>query len=202
MEIKELKKKDHKKVIQYAIKGMHFGLYLKDKFLLNAYGKYFWYLEYTNVTQIIAVYEGDKLLGVLLADMKGEKKPYKSFRKKLYIKFIDFIQKLFFKGGVMPYEEANKEMFRAYSERYTPDGEIRFLAADPDAKVKGVGTMLLNELARRENGKELYLFTDDQCTYQFYEHRGFEKIGEKDIVLELDNTINLKCLLYHKKLQT
>lgn len=202
MEIKELKKKDHKKVIQYAIKGMHFGLYLKDKFLLNAYGKYFWYLEYTNVTQIIAVYEGDKLLGVLLADMKGEKKPYKSFRKKLYIKFIDFIQKLFFKGGVMPYEEANKEMFRAYSERYTPDGEIRFLAADPDAKVKGVGTMLLNELARRENGKELYLFTDDQCTYQFYEHRGFEKIGEKDIVLELYNTINLKCLLYHKKLQT
>ena len=202
MEIRELKKKDHKKVIQYAIKGMHFGLYLKDKFLLNAYGKYFWYLEYTNATQIIAVYEGDKLLGVLLADMKGEKKPYKSFRKKLYIKFIDFIQKLFFKGGVMPYEEANKEMFRAYSERYTPDGEIRFLAADPDAKVKGVGTMLLNELARRENGKELYLFTDDQCTYQFYEHRGFEKIGEKDIVLELDNTINLKCLLYHKKLQT
>lgn len=202
MEIRELKKKDHKKVIQYAIKGMHFGLYLKDKFLLNAYGKYFWYLEYTNATQIIVVYEGDRLLGVLLADMKGEKKPYKSFRKKLYIKFIDFIQKLFFKGGVMPYEEANKEMFRAYSERYTPDGEIRFLAADPDTKVKGVGTMLLNELARRENGKELYLFTDDQCTYQFYEHRGFEKIGEKDIVLELDNTINLKCLLYHKKLQT
>ena len=105
---------------------MHFGLYLKDKFLLNAYGKYFWYLEYTNATQIIAVYEGDKLLGVLLADMKGEKKPYKSFRKKLYIKFIDFIQKLFFKGGVMPYEEANKEMFRAYSERYTPTEKYVF----------------------------------------------------------------------------
>lgn len=73
MEIRELKKKDHKKVIQYAIKGMHFGLYLKDKFLLNSYGKYFWCLEYTNASQIIAVYEGDKLLGVLLADMKGEK---------------------------------------------------------------------------------------------------------------------------------
>ena len=55
MEIKELKKKDHKKVIQYAIKGMHFGLYLKDKF-----------------------------------------------------------------------EEANKEMFRAYSERYTPTEKYVF----------------------------------------------------------------------------
>lgn len=201
MEIKELKKKDHKKVIQFAIKGMHFGLYLKNKFLLNSYGKYFWCLEYTNASQIIAVYEGEKLLGALLADMKGEKKPYKSFGKKLYIKFIDFIQKIFFKGGVMPYDEANKEMFRAYTEHYNPDGEIRFLAADPDAKVKGVGTMLLNELAKRENGKEIYLFTDDQCTYQFYEHREFERVGEKDIVLELDNLINLKCLLYRKFLK-
>lgn len=201
MEIKALKKKDHKKVMQYAIKGMHFNLYLKNKFFLYAYGKYFWCLEYTNASQIIAAYEDERLSGVLLAEMKGETKPYKSFGKKLYIKFIDFIQKVFFKGGVMPYEEANKEMVKAYSERYTPDGEIRFLAADPDAKVKGVGTMLLNELARRENGKEIYLFTDDQCTYQFYEHRGFERVGEKDIVLALDGKINLKCLLYRKILK-
>ena len=81
MEIKELKKKDHKKVIQYAIKGMHFNLYLKNKFLLYAYGKYFWYLEYTNASQIIAAYEGDKLLGVIIVDMKNEAKPYKSLWK-------------------------------------------------------------------------------------------------------------------------
>lgn len=89
MEIKELKKKDHKKVIQYAIKGMHFNLYLKNKFLLYAYGKYFWYLEYTNASQIIAAYEGDKLLGVIIVDMKNEAKPYKSFWKTCYIKLID-----------------------------------------------------------------------------------------------------------------
>ena len=83
MEIKELKKKDHKKVIQYAIKGMHFNLYLKNKFLLYAYGKYFWYLEYTNASQIIAAYEGDKLLGVIIVDMKNEAKPYKSFWKQI-----------------------------------------------------------------------------------------------------------------------
>ena len=91
-------------------------------------------------------------------------------------------------------------MFAAYTKYHTPDGEIRFLAANPDSKVKGIGTYLLNELSIREAGKEIYLFTDTNCTYQFYERRGFERAGEKEIVLELSDDINLKCLLYRKKL--
>ena len=41
IEIKDIRKKDHKKAIQFAIKGMHFDWYLDNKFLLNAYGRYF-----------------------------------------------------------------------------------------------------------------------------------------------------------------
>lgn len=200
MEIKKLQKKDWNKVIGYAIKGMHFDEYLKNNFLLKAYGRYFWYLEYTNATQVIAAYEGDELLGVLVVDMKNKPKPNKSFLKSIYIVLVDFIQKLFFGGGVMPYNEANKEMLAKYKKEYSPDGEIRFLAANPDSKTKGVGTFLLNELAKREHGKEIYLFTDTNCTYQFYEKRGFERIGEKEIVLELSGDVDLKCLLYRKQL--
>ena len=100
MEIKKLQKKDWNKVIGYAIKGMHFDEYLKNNFLLKAYGRYFWYLEYTNATQVIAAYEGDELLGVLVVDMKNKPKPNKSFLKSIYIVLVDFIQKLFFGGGV------------------------------------------------------------------------------------------------------
>lgn len=200
MQIKELDKKDFKKVIQYAIEGMHFEKYMENNFLLQAYGRYFWYLEYTNATQVIAAYEQDELLGVLVADMKDEPKPYKSFWKELYVKIIDIVQKIFF-GGIMSYNEANKEMFEKYTENYKPDGEIRFLAANPNGKIKGVGTCLLNELSKREMGKEVYLFTDTNCTYQFYERRGFERAGEKEIVLELSDDVGLKCLLYRKKLQ-
>lgn len=200
MEIKELRKKDWGKVIKYAIKGMHFDEYLKNNFLLKAYGRYFWYLEYTNATQVIAAYEGDELLGVLVVDMKDKPKLNKSLLKSIYIGLVDFIQKLFFGGGVMPYNDANKEMFVEYKKEYSPDGEIRFLAANPDSKTKGVGTFLLNELIKREQGKEIYLFTDTNCTYQFYEKRGFERIGEKEIVLELSGDVNLKCLLYRKQL--
>lgn len=200
MEIKELKRKDFQKVIQYAIAGMHFEEYLKNKFILNAYGRYFWYLEYTNATQVIAAYEGSELLGVLAAAIKGERKPYKSIGKSLYVKFIDVIQNLFFGGGIMPYNAANKKMFDKYTAHYTPDGEIRFLAANPESKAKGTGTFLLDELIRREAGKEIYLFTDTNCTYQFYEHRGFERVGEQKIVLELSGEVDLKCLLYRRKL--
>ena len=200
MQIKEIKKKDFKKVIEFAIKGMHFEEYLKNRFILNAYGRYFWYLEYTNATQVIAAYKEDELLGVLVVDMKNEQKPYKSFWKSVYIKFVDVIQNLFFGDGVLPYNEANKLMYARYTEHYKPDGEIRFLAANPDCTVKGVGTFLLNELARIKQGKEIYLYTDTNCTYQFYEHRGFERIGEQDVVLELQGDVDLKCLMYRKKL--
>lgn len=83
----------------------------------------------------------------------------------------------------------------------TPDGEIIFLAADPDCKVKGIGTALLNALEQKEKGKLLYLYTDDGCTYQFYEHRGFERVEEKEIVLEMPKgKVPLKCFVYSKRI--
>lgn len=139
-------------------------------------------------------------LHVPIADIYGETKCYKSFSKSIYIKFIDFIQKHFYKGSIDLYDNTNKKLLAKYKRENAPDGEIRFLAANPNLKIKGIGTMLLQELEKREKGKEVYLFTDDQCTYQFYEHRGFEKVGEKDIVLDLNKKIPLKCLLYRKKL--
>ena len=97
LEIKELNKKDYNKVIQYAIKGMHFSIYRENKFELNLYGRYFWYLELLNATQVISAYIENELAGVLIADFKSEEKVYKSFWKSLYVKTFDWIQKIFLK---------------------------------------------------------------------------------------------------------
>ncbi len=86
-----------------------------------------------------------------------------------------------------------------YGRRNHPDGEIIFLAANPNIKVKGIGSLLLQEFERREKGKQIYLYTDDACTYQFYEHRSFDRVGEKDVLLHIRNKqVRLKCLLYGK----
>ena len=199
IEIKDIRKKDHKKAIQFAIKGMHFDWYLDNKFLLNAYGRYFWYLEINRATQILAAYADGEFVGVLLAEVKSEEKKYQSFLQKIYIKIVDVMQRTFFKGGADLYEDTTKELLAHYLKSNMPDGEILFLAADPDCRIKGIGTALLNALEEKEEGKTLYLYTDDACTYQFYEHRGFERAEEKEIILKMPKgRVPLKCFVYSK----
>lgn len=201
IEIKDIRKADYKKAIQFAITGMHFDWYLDNQFLLNAYGRYFWYLAINRATQIFAAYVDGEFAGVILAEIKGEEKKQESFHQKIYIKFVNMIQKIFFRGGAGLYENTTKEQLAHYLKFNVPDGEIIFLAADPDCKVKGIGTALLNALKQKEKGKLLYLYTDDACTYQFYEHRGFERVEEKEIVLEMPKgKVPLKCFVYSKRI--
>ena len=202
IEITEIRKQDYKKAIQFAIKGMHFDWYLDSDFLLNAYGRYFWYLEINRATQILAAYVDNKFVGVLLAEMYAEEKKQNNIFQKVYVKFVDIIQKTFFKDGAGLYEETTKAQLKKYLQNHKPDGEIIFLAADPDCKVKGVGTALLNALEKREQGKTIYLHTDDACTYKFYEHRGFVRKEETDIVLEMPKgKVPLKCFVYSKVIE-
>lgn len=143
---------------------------------------------------------GGQLVGILMADMKNEPKQYSSFWRKLYVKIFKAIMTVAVKGGPDIYDEANKAMFQKYVNRAIPDGEICFLAVDPTIHGKGIGTQLLNELSRREKGKLIYLYTDDYCTYQFYEHKGFERVEEKKIEMEIGGkTVPLTCLLYSKQ---
>ena len=199
LEIRNLDKSDYKKAIRFAIKGMHFDWYLNSSFLLEAYGRHFWYLEMNRATEILAAYSDGIFAGVLLAEIYGEEKKHQSWYEKLYVRFVDIIQRTFFKHGAGLYEETVKDQLSHYLANNKPNGEIIFLAADPDAKIKGIGSALLGELEKKLPGKILYLHTDDACTYQFYERRGFTRVEEQDIVLEMPKgRVPLKCFIYSK----
>ena len=201
VKIKQLQRKDFGKVIDFAIKGMNFNRYVDNPLALRLYGRYFLYLELERASQVLAAYMGDQLVGILMADMKNEPKQYSSLWRKLYVKIFKAIMAVVVKGGPDIYDEANKAMFNNYVSRTIPNGEICFLAANPTIHGKGIGTQLLEELSRREKGKLIYLYTDDNCTYQFYEHKGFERSEEKEIKMELQGkTVALTCLLYSKRL--
>lgn len=93
-------------------------------------------------------------------------------------------------------------MLAAYKEIHHPEGELNFFAVNPDIKGKGIGTKLLNEFEKQEVGKEIYLYTDSGSTYQFYEHRGFKVVGEKDIELDTyGEMVPLICVLFAKTLR-
>ena len=197
--IKAIEKKDYKKAIRFAIEGMHFDWYLDSRLLLQAYGRYFWYLEMNRATQILAAYIDGTFAGVLLAEIEGEEKRHRAWTEQLYVGIVNIIQKICFKKGAGLYEETIMAQREQCLKTVQPDGEILFLAADPDAKLKGIGSALLYALAEREKGKTVFLHTDDACTYQFYEHRGFQRVAEQDIVLEMPKgRVPLKCMVYSK----
>jgi len=199
IELRELKIKDLSKASAFAVKGMHFEKYTQNETLLKLYGRYFVYMEMERATQIIAAYDGEELAGVLMATVDGEKKKYHSFMRNLYVKIIGFVMDHLLGGAVSPYDDANGRMLSEYRRHEATDGEICFLAADPDIQGKGTGSKLLAELERRENGKKIYLFTDNNCTWQFYEHKGFKRVGEEEIDMDIaGNDVPLRCLLYAK----
>lgn len=196
-----IKKRDHRQAIQFAIIGMHFNWYLSNKLLLSLYGRYFWYQALERSTCVIAAYAGNELAGILLADIEGKAKACHSPWRALYVKIFEFLQQHLYPGSAGIYEQTNQELLTQYLQSQSPQGEIVFLAANPHLHIKGIGSILLQALESRENGKTVYLFTDNACTYQFYEHRGFTRACEKEIILELgDQKIPLQCLLYSKVL--
>jgi GNAT superfamily N-acetyltransferase len=199
--LQRLNPRDYGKAISFAINGMHFERYTQNKLALRLYGRYFLYLELKRATQVIAAYMQNKLVGILMADMKGEPKLGISFFKKQYIKLTDMVMSFVFKGGPDVYDTANKAMFKEYTKVAAPDGEICFLAADPAIQGRGIGTWLLAELESREKGKQIYLYTDDNCSYQFYEHRGFERVTEREIEMVISGkAVPLTCFIYSKRL--
>ena len=193
MQIKDLRKQDYKAAIKYAIKGMHLDWYVKNRTLLNLYGRYFWYLELNRATQIIAAYEGDTLAGILLADIQGE---YKLRYSPLRVPFIKIVNSILHVLSLdKSYNDANARLLKQCSNSSNVDGEIVFLTVNPKLPGKGIGSLLLAELEKRAKGKRLILYTDDGCNYHFYEHKGFRKAGEEKIRY---SDFFLRCFLYEK----
>lgn len=199
-QFKELRKEDIKTISSYAIVGMHFNQFFSNKFLLNLVGRYFFISQLNRATQVVAAYQGDNLAGVLLAEMKGESSYKGPWYRQVFIRTMDWLSSLIGKDGVDNYELANRELLDEYKQDNNHyDGEICFLAADPNTQAKGIGTALLNELTKRESGKKVIVYTDTSCTYQFYNHRGFKLEGSKKIMINFSSHTNsLECYLYSK----
>ena len=199
--IRNIDRKDYRRIQEFASAGMQFSMYTQNKAELYFYAKYFWYHELNRATQVLAAYMGDRLVGVLLADMKDEPKAAVSLWRRFYVKFVEWVMRIGYKGAADSYDEANKEMLAQFKKRNQPDGELNFFAVDPAINGKGIGSRLLDELVEREKGKLIYLFTNTGCSYQFYDRRGFERTDTRKIVIEVHGKqIPHDCFLYSKRL--
>lgn len=185
---------------RFAESGMHFSRYAGTGPALHLYGRDVVYEALLESTETHAVYDGEKLVGYLFARFEGDPKIKLPRWFSLYHRLFTAVMNLSGMGEAdKAYDEANEQMLQKLV--YQPDGEITLFAVDPDYAGHGIGTILLDSLAAKHKGKQIYLYTDDSCSYQFYEHRGFALTGKQKI--ELSGTPmegQLTCMLFTKTL--
>ncbi len=201
VKIEPLRKKDFNAAREFATEGMNLDWFTNNDRELYVYSRHYFYYELIKATVALGAYDGDTLVGFLLADMNDQPKVFRSFRYRLFVRIVTFIIDSAYKDASVPYDEANEEMVGAYKASHPLDGELSFFAVDPKAMGNGIGTLLLNELASLHKGKHIYLFTDSGCTYSFYPRRGFAEVGRKEITLNNHGKVTpLTCFLFSKTL--
>lgn len=200
MEFKPLRRRDYGKIQKFAITGMHLSKYTSNRFELYFYAKYFWYLELLRATRIYAAFDGEEFAGVLLLDLSGEEKAYRSWWAGKFVAFMEWIMARSYADMSDQYSEANEEMLADYKVSHHVDGELNFFLVNGAIVGKGVGSKLLAEAEKDLRGKRIYLYTDDGSTYQFYDKRGFARVDEKEISMPKDDElVKLTTMLYAKE---
>lgn len=196
--IREFNIADRAVAARFAMEGMHLDRYVENALERWIYEKYVIREALARSNYLIGAYRDDKLVGFLFGCFKGQPLPYRDsrfiFLQRLF-KLLERLSPSSSRGDA--YDAANRAM--KASLRSEPDVELVFFAIDPACKRKGVGTKLLAAFERACAGMDMFLRTDDACTYQFYEHRGFMRAAERDVAMGgSKGTFTLKCMMYVK----
>jgi len=201
IKIQRLKKQDLSKLANFSAIGMNFNRYTDSKTAEKLYAEYFVRDAWINSTVALAAYENDQLCGAIMARFKNEVLLGQSILDKIYVDSFQQIIGMVFDRNSYTYEQVNQAMLEDLQSKTNLDGEITLFAVDPARKDQGIGSKLLKSLEQQFSEKQVYLFTDGNCSYQFYQHRNFEQFDARRM-LEPGRKSNEKmtCFLFNKKL--
>lgn len=200
--IKPLEAQNAGRCAKFIVEGMNISKYIKSKKLQYLYSKFMFYQEFIESTDAFGVYVDNEFAGFILAGFDGMAKPYVPFKFRLYSHIFNLSSKLFDSHEINnSYKIANRAMKDEFLQRHSVDGEIKLFAVSSQYKGHGLGTKLLDKLATLHTGKNIYVYSDSNCDYQFYLHRGFEQVGIRQIVMGTKKyKIPLTCYMFYKTL--
>ena len=156
--------------------------------------------------QFVYYRENGKLLGFAGYSNKNSNKH--KFKKKFYT----FIKNRLYKSrsirdikALHEYENNYDYMPEELKSKY--DGEVSMQILDSSLRGKGIGKKMLSEvfdLAKKDNIKNLYIYTDDSCSYYIYESLGcnkvFDTVVENKEYGKLGNISSEHAYVYEKNL--
>ena len=174
-----MKYKDMKQAVNLLENEWNLGK--KESGATNDICAWIYLMEVLEETEQFVYYrENGKLLGFAGYSKNSSKK---HLLKK---KFYTFIKNRLYKSKSIKDLNALHEYEKNYD--YMPenlknkfDGEVSMLIIDTNLRGKGIGKKLLSDLfdlAKKDNIKNLYICTDDSCSYYIYETLGCKRLYE------------------------
>ena len=156
--------------------------------------------------QFIYYRKNGKLLGFAGYSKTNSKRHM--FKKKFYT----FVKNRLYKSKKIKNLDALHEYEKNYD--YMPedmkkrfDGEISIIIIDSCLRGKGIGKKLLSDifdLAKKDNIKNIYIYTDDSCSYYIYESLDCKRIYETTVEnkepRKLCSVSKEQAYIYSKKL--
>ncbi|PEX80655.1 GNAT family N-acetyltransferase [Bacillus cereus] len=144
----------------------------------------------------------NKIIGVILGDSNNDKNRLKRFHNTF--SFTYTLLKLFLTNKenkklikeFIKVQKTYKELIQGKEDHF--QGCIQLFIVSEESRGLGVGKTLMNSLfqyMRTEDVTSLYLYTDNNCNYGFYDKQNFKRVTEKEIAFESIQE-NLNIFLY------
>ncbi|QUG43931.1 GNAT family N-acetyltransferase [Psychrobacillus sp. INOP01] len=188
---RNLEKDDYEQIKQLINNAFNINGFIKDKKVLDLVLKF--YLQDCIVSSSFSkVAEKDnKVIGIILGNALKDKHRLKNtyniisiactlmkgiFISKVNKKAINVFWKI---------QKAYNEMFQGKEKNF--QGSIELFIVSQESRGLGVGGELLNSLTNYMKSmrvNSIYVFTDSECNYGFYDSKKFKRINEQEIIFE------------------
>ena len=140
---------------------------------------------------------GGKVVGVIFGAVDDAVPCFKHLLYDLTPYMITFLktseeERLGFCGYISKTRDVYERLVSGIEQEY--DGTLDFFAICKSAQGKGIGKLLWLELKayfEKKNVKRIYLYSDSECNFGFYESQGFKKRRQDEVLFEFDGESEL-----------
>ncbi|MFD1174509.1 GNAT family N-acetyltransferase [Oceanobacillus picturae] len=188
---RNLEREDYEQIRQLINNAFNIHGFIKDKKVLDLVLNF--YLQDCIVSSSFSkVAEKDnKVIGIILGNAQKDKHRLKKTYNIISIA-CTFLKGIFIsrenKKAINVFLETQKvynEMFQGKEKNF--QGSIELFIVSQESRGLGVGGELLNSLTNYMKSmrvNSIYVFTDNECNYGFYDSKNFKRINEKEIIFE------------------
>ncbi|MFJ8452430.1 GNAT family N-acetyltransferase [Bacillus paramycoides] len=185
---RSLVKEDYEPIKHLIGEAFGFNQFITDKKFLNSLLSF--YLQSCILgSSFSKIAEKDnKIIGVILGDSEKDKNRLKKFHNSLSFAYNTL--KLFmtnkenreFLKAFIKVQKTYKELIKGKEDHF--QGCIQLFIVSEESRGLGVGKTLMHHLFQymtKEDVTSLYLYTDNECNYGFYDKQNFKRVQEKAI---------------------